>query len=85
VIASARFYLEPVDEGATGRRRRGPGSGPPRDNVMTGRVVVAGGTGRLGTLVVVGLAARGIEVRVLTRDPRRAAHLAAWPRRGGHL
>jgi len=32
--------------------------------------------GRLGTLVVVGLAARGMEVRVLTRDPRRAAHLA---------
>ena len=44
---------------------------------MTGRVLVAGGTGRLGTLVVVGLAARGMEVRVLTRDPRRAAHLAA--------
>ena len=44
---------------------------------MTGRVLVAGGTGRLGTLVVAGLAARGIEVRVLTRDPRRAAHLAA--------
>jgi NADH dehydrogenase len=43
---------------------------------MTGRVVVAGGTGRLGTLVVLGLAARGIEVRVLTRDPHRAAHLA---------
>jgi uncharacterized protein YbjT (DUF2867 family) len=44
---------------------------------MTGRVLVAGGTGRLGTLIVAGLAARGIEVRVLTRDPRRAAHLAA--------
>jgi Predicted nucleoside-diphosphate-sugar epimerases len=44
---------------------------------MTGRVLVAGGTGRLGTLVVIGLAARGMEVRVLTRDPRRAAHLAA--------
>jgi NADH dehydrogenase len=44
---------------------------------MTGRVLVAGGTGRLGTLVVAGLAARGMEVRVLTRDPRRAAHLAA--------
>ena len=40
---------------------------------MTGRVLVAGGTGRLGTLVVAGLAARGMEVRVLTRDPRRAA------------
>ena len=44
---------------------------------MTGRVVVAGGTGRLGTLVVLGLAARGMDVRVLTRDPHRAAHLAA--------
>lgn len=43
---------------------------------MTGWVVVAGGAGRLGTLVVLGLAARGIEVRVLTRDPHRAAHLA---------
>ncbi len=42
---------------------------------MTGRVLVAGGTGRLGTLVVTALAARGVEVRVLTRDPARAAHL----------
>ena len=40
------------------------------------RVLVAGGTGRLGTLVVNGLAARGIEVQVLTRDPRRAQKLA---------
>lgn len=39
---------------------------------MISRVLVAGGTGRLGTLVVSGLAGRG---RVLTRDPRRAAHL----------
>lgn len=42
---------------------------------MTGRVLLAGGTGRLGTLVVTGLAARGVDVRVLTRDRARAAHL----------
>lgn len=44
---------------------------------MTGRVLVAGGTGRLGTLVVSALAARGAKVRVMTRNPRRASHLAA--------
>lgn len=38
-------------------------------------IVVAGGTGRLGTRVVTRLAARGLEVRVLTRDPARARHL----------
>lgn len=38
-------------------------------------IVVAGGTGRLGTLVVGRLAARGLAVRVLTRDRARAAHL----------
>ena len=43
---------------------------------MSGPVLVAGGTGRLGSLVVSGLAGRGIDVRVLTRDPARAAHLA---------
>ncbi len=43
---------------------------------MITRVLVAGGTGRLGTLVVRGLAVRGVDVRVLTRDPKRAAHLA---------
>jgi len=43
---------------------------------MISRVLVAGGTGRLGTLVVNGLAARGVDVRVMTRDPKRAAHLA---------
>lgn len=43
---------------------------------MTSRVLVAGGTGRLGTLVVGRLSARGLIVRVLTRDPQRAAHLA---------
>ena len=43
---------------------------------MISRVLVAGGTGRLGTLVVRGLAVRGVDVRVMTRDPHRAAHLA---------
>lgn len=43
---------------------------------MSHRVLVAGGTGRLGTLVVRRLVARGLEVRVMTREPRRAAHLA---------
>ncbi len=47
---------------------------------MTGPVLVAGGTGRLGTLVVTALAARGVDVRVMTRDLRRAAHLD-----GGHV
>lgn len=39
-------------------------------------IVVAGGSGRLGTLLVTRLAARGLEVTVLTRDPTRARHLA---------
>jgi uncharacterized protein YbjT (DUF2867 family) len=39
------------------------------------RVLVAGATGRLGTLVVHQLVERGVAVRVLTRDRRRAAHL----------
>jgi Predicted nucleoside-diphosphate-sugar epimerases len=38
-------------------------------------MLVAGGTGRLGTLVVARLAARNLDVRVLTRDPTRAGHL----------
>jgi uncharacterized protein YbjT (DUF2867 family) len=38
-------------------------------------ILVAGGTGRLGTLLVNRLAAAGLEVRVLTRDPARARHL----------
>ena len=40
-------------------------------------ILVAGGTGRLGTLVVGRLVERGEPVRVLTRDPSRAAHLPA--------
>ena len=38
-------------------------------------ILVAGGTGRLGTLVVEGLLAKGEAVRVLTRDRERARHL----------
>src|SRR5437588_7386064 len=41
-------------------------------------IAVAGGTGRLGTLVVKRLAALGLGVRVLTRDPNRARHLSVW-------
>jgi uncharacterized protein YbjT (DUF2867 family)/protein-S-isoprenylcysteine O-methyltransferase Ste14 len=40
-------------------------------------ILVAGGSGRLGTLIVRRLAARGLGVRVLTRDRRRTAHLEA--------
>jgi uncharacterized protein YbjT (DUF2867 family) len=43
---------------------------------VTTQVLVAGGTGLLGTLVVRRLTARGVAVRVLTRDASRAAHLA---------
>ena len=39
-------------------------------------IVVAGGTGTLGTRLIPLLAGRGLPVRVLTRDPARAAHLA---------
>ena len=38
-------------------------------------ILVAGGTGRLGTFVVNLLVQRGLAVRVLTRDRGRAAHL----------
>ena len=41
------------------------------------KVLVAGGTGRLGTLIVRDLAARSVDVRVLTRDAHRADHLRA--------
>jgi uncharacterized protein YbjT (DUF2867 family) len=39
-------------------------------------IAVAGGTGRLGSRVVRRLAAAGLDVRVLTRDPARAQHLS---------
>jgi uncharacterized protein YbjT (DUF2867 family) len=38
-------------------------------------IVVAGGTGTLGSLLVRALTDRGLEVRVMSRDPARAAHL----------
>jgi uncharacterized protein YbjT (DUF2867 family) len=38
-------------------------------------ILVAGGTGTLGTQVVRRLLGRGLGVRVLTREPTRAAHL----------
>jgi voltage-gated potassium channel Kch len=38
-------------------------------------ILVAAGSGRLGTLVVEPLVGRGLDVRVLSRDPARAAHL----------
>jgi uncharacterized protein YbjT (DUF2867 family) len=41
-------------------------------------IVVAGGTGTLGTRLVPRLADAGLAVRVLTRDPARAGHLARW-------
>jgi uncharacterized protein YbjT (DUF2867 family) len=44
---------------------------------VIGRVLVVGGSGRLGTLVVTALATRGTPVRVITRDVRRASHLGA--------
>ncbi len=39
-------------------------------------ILVAGGTGRLGTLLVNRLVNRNLPVRVLTRQPARAEHLA---------
>ena len=38
-------------------------------------IVIAGGTGTLGTRLVPRLAGQGLAVRVLTRDPARAQHL----------
>lgn len=42
-------------------------------------IAIAGGTGRLGTLVSRSLAERGLDVCVITRDPARAAHLRDLP------
>ncbi len=61
---------------------------PPDDNlsgaaVPHGRramILIAGGTGTLGTQVVPLLTARGLDVRVLTRDPARAQ-----PLQGDHV
>jgi uncharacterized protein YbjT (DUF2867 family) len=38
-------------------------------------ILLAGGTGRLGTALATRLTERGLPVRILTRDPARAAHL----------
>jgi uncharacterized protein YbjT (DUF2867 family) len=38
-------------------------------------IAIAGGTGRLGSLLTKRLAEGGLDVRVVTRDPARAAHL----------
>jgi NADH dehydrogenase len=38
-------------------------------------ILIAGGTGRLGTVLAGRLTGRGLAVRVLTRDPARAEHL----------
>lgn len=40
-------------------------------------ILIAGGTGRLGSVLTARLTGRGLPVRVLTRVPARAAHLAA--------
>jgi uncharacterized protein YbjT (DUF2867 family) len=40
-------------------------------------ILVVGGTGRLGSLVVGRLTARGLPVRVMTRDPARAAKVTS--------
>jgi uncharacterized protein YbjT (DUF2867 family) len=45
---------------------------------VMGPVLIAGGTGRLGSVLVADLAAQGVPIRVLTRDPRRAQHLARY-------
>lgn len=42
-------------------------------------IAIAGGTGRLGTQLVTRLAGRGLQVRVITREPTRGAHLAHLP------
>ena len=64
----ARFYLEPVVDDADTVDDAVRAAGRPM-------ILVAGGSGRLGTLVVKRLADRGLDVRVLTRDPSRARHL----------
>jgi NADH dehydrogenase len=40
-------------------------------------ILLAGGTGRLGTALATRLTGHGLAVRVLTRDPARAGHLTA--------
>src|SRR6516225_5397540 len=77
-------HLGPVLPRAGAGRRGGRRPGPPpahrgrrRAGARRPRVIaVAGGTGTLGTRLVPCLAGQGHAVRVLTRDPARAAHLA---------
>lgn len=52
-----------------------PQTGADPSEADTPAVLVAGGTGTLGRQVVARLAARGLRVRVLTRDPARARPL----------
>src|SRR5258708_34433178 len=40
-------------------------------------ILIAGGTGRLGSVLAARLSGRGLAVRVLTRAPARASHRAA--------
>jgi NADH dehydrogenase len=42
-------------------------------------ILLAGGTSRLGSVLIKRLVDRGLQVRVLTRDPARAQHLAEGP------
>jgi len=42
------------------------------------KVLVTGGTGFVGSAIVHGLRARGLDVRALVRDPARASRLEAW-------
>ena len=59
-----------------GRRRRRRRGGRPASRVRRPAVIVlASGTGRLGSVLTAALTRRGLAVRVLTRDPARAAHL----------
>ena len=81
--------LEPCrPEGLTSTRRCA--AGPGRRRVRAGArprlqamIVVAGGTGTLGTRLVPRLAGQGLAVRVLTRDRARAQRLAGLERGGG--
>jgi hypothetical protein len=73
----ARFYLEPVQAGARTSTRPCASTGRCRARARLPTViVVAGGTGALGARLVPRLTDQGLAVRVLTRDPVRAQHVA---------
>ncbi|MCW5253051.1 NAD-dependent epimerase/dehydratase family protein [Streptomyces sp. SHP 1-2] len=65
------------DPGRRGRRRRRPAGAPVRRRLVTGRVLVTGGTGFIGSAVLRALAAEGRcgrgEVRALVRRAPAAA------------